>query len=89
MYALKASYDKPSRASTCSHGVRIVLEEPNYDSLLNFLLSDNLCCSVNPAGWLYGKRICMDCYKKVRKYATDLIMDWNISALGVIKWQKD
>ena len=63
--------------------------EFNYDDLMDFLLSNNLCCIVNPAGKLYGKTICMDCYAKIRRYVTDLVMTWDISALGVIKWQKD
>lgn len=74
-----------------SRGVKLAftMDEFKYDDVMDFLLANNLCCIVNPAGKLYGKSICIDCYRKIRRYITDLVIQWEISALEVIKWQKD
>jgi hypothetical protein len=66
------------------------MSEPDYDLLMEFLIAeDRLCCIVNPMGKLYGKTICDDCFRKVRKCVTLITVDWNsVPVTGIIQWRE-
>jgi len=71
-------------------GSRYSLIKTNYNKLMKFLSTSQICCSVNPDAEVFCKRICWDCFKKIRREVTSIVAEWaldyyNIAAM--IKWR--
>lgn len=62
------------------------MADEDLEALEVFFSTSNLCCGVHPVCKVFGKEVCIDCFRRIRTEIVILVLDCELSALGVIEW---